>query len=187
MSDTKYKSLMRLIDVAIPHFDEDDGAGARTSSAQRPPTAQRHASAAFKIPSGFFGAASDEYAIDTDDEDGQSVTTRPERKAQPGSDDADDEFFEADPSAATVRPSSFHLVHARFDRLLMPHTPAEPRAPSACGRDRLQGRHAPGLAVQVRARRGGKASWRCRVPGLRAHICNGEVRHEGRREPEVRR
>ena len=105
MSDTKYKALMRLIDVAIPHFDDDD-ASARVSAAQRPSTTQRHTATAFKIPSGFFGTAADEYAIDTDDEDHQAVA-RPERRAGPGDEGADDEFFEADPGAAAVSWSSF--------------------------------------------------------------------------------
>ncbi|KAI0756975.1 vacuolar protein sorting-associated protein 13 [Daedaleopsis nitida] len=71
MSDTKYKALMRLIDVAIPHFDDETES--RAYSARRSSTNQRHASGAFKIPSGFFGAATEEYAIETDDEDNHSI------------------------------------------------------------------------------------------------------------------
>lgn len=105
MSDTKYKALMRLIDVTIPHFD-DEADEPRAYSAHRPSTSQRHASGAFKIPAGFFGASTDEYAIETDDEDAQSVRSvvREPQNAQTPQEqgEGDDEFFEADPGTATV-------------------------------------------------------------------------------------
>ncbi|RPD62925.1 vacuolar protein sorting-associated protein 13 [Lentinus tigrinus ALCF2SS1-6] len=113
MSDTKYKALMRLIDVAIPHFDDE--AEPRAYSAHRPSTTQRHASGAFKIPAGFFGASTDEYAIETDDEDAQSVhsvVVRAPQKAETPQEqgEGDDEFFEADPGAATDPALHQHVV-----------------------------------------------------------------------------
>lgn len=103
MSDTKYKALMRLIDVAIPNFDDAEQAPDRAYSAHKPSTSQRHASTAFKIPSGFFGPVpEEEYAIETDDEDQAAV--KPKVIAQREHDDDDnDEFFEADAGAISVR------------------------------------------------------------------------------------
>ncbi len=101
MSDTKYKALMRLIDVAIPHFDDETDT--RAYSAQIPSTSQRHASGAFKTPSGFFGAAADEYAIETDDEDDQSQSQTAQAPAEhPELGEGDDEFFEADMGTTNV-------------------------------------------------------------------------------------
>ncbi|RDX55846.1 vacuolar protein sorting-associated protein 13 [Lentinus brumalis] len=116
MSDTKYKALMRLIDVAIPHFDDE--AEARAYSAQRPSTTQRHASGAFKIPAGFFGANTDDYAIETDDEDAQSAHSvvqaphKPETHQDQG--EGDDEFFEADPGTTNDPVIHQHVVEIDF-------------------------------------------------------------------------
>ena len=115
MSDTKYKALMRLINVAIPHFDDETGA--RTSSVARPSTTQRHPSAVFKIPTGFFGAVSDEYAIETDEEDNLAGPVRPGPPTQTRGDGADEEFFEADPGAAAVSRGSITRLLPLFIRL----------------------------------------------------------------------
>ncbi|OSD03423.1 vacuolar protein sorting-associated protein 13 [Trametes coccinea BRFM310] len=113
MSDTKYKSLMRLIDVAIPHFDDEEEVPARTYSARKPSTSQRHTSTAFKIPSGFFGPApEDEYAIETDDEDQAAVT--PKSPQRPERDDDNDEFFEADPGTISNPALHQHVVEVDF-------------------------------------------------------------------------
>ncbi|KAI0724570.1 vacuolar protein sorting-associated protein 13 [Cerioporus squamosus] len=113
MSDTKYKALMRLIDVAIPHFDDE--AEPRAYSAPRQSTTQRHASGAFKIPAGFFGASTDEYAIETDDEDAQSVVRAPQKPETPQEQgEGDEEFFEADPGTATDPALHQHIVEIDF-------------------------------------------------------------------------
>ncbi|CDO71578.1 hypothetical protein BN946_scf184911.g48 [Trametes cinnabarina] len=113
MSDTKYKSLMRLIDVAIPHFDDEEEAPARAYSAQKPSSSQRHASTAFKIPSGFFGPApEEEYAIETDDEDQAAVQPKPHEQA--AHDDDNDEFFEADPGTISNPALHQHVVEVDF-------------------------------------------------------------------------
>ncbi|KAH9944371.1 vacuolar protein sorting-associated protein 13 [Epithele typhae] len=118
MSDTKYKALMRLIDVAIPHFD-DGAAEARASSVERPTIARRrHMSTAFKIPSGFFGSASDELAIETDDEDAHATADSVTKLRADGmtetKDDADDEFFVADVGAASDPALHQHVVEIDF-------------------------------------------------------------------------
>ncbi|THH01814.1 hypothetical protein EW026_g979 [Hermanssonia centrifuga] len=84
LSDTKYKSLMRLVDVAIPHFDDDDDDGADASR----PALERGKSSGFGLRSGFFGQTDDEYHVDDVDDEGQVAHTH---------DDGDDpeEFFEA--------------------------------------------------------------------------------------------
>ncbi|KDQ63547.1 hypothetical protein JAAARDRAFT_29565 [Jaapia argillacea MUCL 33604] len=60
LSDTKYKSLMRLIDVCIPHFDDE------TEADVPPPKVQT--SGAFQLPS-LFGTTDSEYGVDTEDEE----------------------------------------------------------------------------------------------------------------------
>lgn len=113
MSDTKYKALMRLIDVAIPHFDDETDT--RAYSAQIPSTSQRHASGAFKTPSGFFGAAADEYAIETDDEDDQSQSQTAQAPAEhPELGEGDDEFFEADMGTTNDPALHQHVVEIDF-------------------------------------------------------------------------
>ena len=100
MSDTKYKSLMRLIDVAIPHFDDE--AEPRTYAARRQSFAQRRASGAFKIPTGFFGTPTEEYAVESEEEDSQAVTPR-SRDRQAEHEDDGDEFFETAPGTPAAR------------------------------------------------------------------------------------
>ncbi|KAH9898385.1 vacuolar protein sorting-associated protein 13 [Cubamyces lactineus] len=115
MSDTKYKSLMRLIDVSIPHFDDPEQTPDRAYSAQRASTSQRHASTAFKIPSGFFGPVQEEeeYAIETDDED-QGAVAKPNPQATPQRDEGNDEFFEADPGTISNPALHQHVVEVDF-------------------------------------------------------------------------
>ncbi|KAI8995643.1 vacuolar protein sorting-associated protein 13 [Trametes punicea] len=114
MSDTKYKSLMRLVDVSIPNFDDAEQAPDRASLAQKPSTSQRSPSNAFKIPSGFFGPTSEEeeYAIETDDED--QAAAKPERHTPPERDDENDEFFEADPGTISNPALHQHTVEIDF-------------------------------------------------------------------------
>ncbi|KAM5536198.1 hypothetical protein V8D89_010097 [Ganoderma adspersum] len=111
MSDTKYKSLMRLIDVAIPHFDDE--AESRAYAAPRQSFAQRRASGAFKIPNGFFGASVEEYALDSEEEDSQAVTPRSQDHQAEHEDDGD-EFFETDPGTPTNPALHQHVVEIDF-------------------------------------------------------------------------
>ncbi|KAI0639418.1 vacuolar protein sorting-associated protein 13 [Trametes polyzona] len=114
MSDTKYKALMRLIDVSIPNFDDGaEQAPGRAYSATKQSTSQRHASTAFKIPSGFFGPMpEEEYAIETDDEDQAAVT--PKRREAVERDEENDEFFEADPGTISNPALHQHVVEVDF-------------------------------------------------------------------------
>ncbi|KAI0094888.1 vacuolar protein sorting-associated protein 13 [Irpex rosettiformis] len=80
-SDTKYKSIMRLIDVTIPQFDSDNVEPTRPSKAT---------TSAFRLPSGYFGATEKEYGIEDEDED-----TTHENVYLPPSDSDADVFFEA--------------------------------------------------------------------------------------------
>lgn len=91
LSDTKYKALMRLIDVGIPHFDEDEGDGSRLAISQR--------SNAFKLSSGFFGASEEtEYNVD-DAEDETNAEAVPQENEP---EDHEEEFFDAADGAPTV-------------------------------------------------------------------------------------
>lgn len=68
-SDTKYKSLMRLIDVAIPHFGGDsDQKKQEQAVPSRPPNFRPQSS--FQLSSGLFGQGGTEYNIDEDDDKG---------------------------------------------------------------------------------------------------------------------
>lgn len=62
LSDTKYKSLMRLVDVCIPHFGEE------TDTLDFSPQAAPSAST-FHLPPTFFGQSDNEYNVDDDDDD----------------------------------------------------------------------------------------------------------------------
>ncbi len=121
MSDTKYKSLMRLIDVAIPHFDDETEP--RAYAARRQPFAQRRASGAFKIPTGFFGASPEDYALESEEEDIQAVTLRSQTNQSEHEEDGD-EFFETDPGTPTARFVP-HAVTFRYNSNLsnrIPHS-----------------------------------------------------------------
>ncbi|KAI0669883.1 vacuolar protein sorting-associated protein 13 [Trametes maxima] len=114
MSDTKYKALMRLIDVSIPHFDDAEQAPDRAYTAQKPLPPQRYAPPGFMIPSGFFGPApEEEYEIETDDEDQATAPAKRPELPTAREDDNDDEFFEADPG--TVSNPALHQHVFEFD------------------------------------------------------------------------
>lgn len=82
ISDTKYKALMRLIDVAIPKIGDD-------AEPHAPMPLPRNDSSAFPLPPlGIFGSGNTGYDID-DDDDGDE-----EDADDSGS--RDDQFFEAD-------------------------------------------------------------------------------------------
>lgn len=71
LSDTKYKSLMRLIDVCIPKFSEDD----EVVSAPLPLSVDRNPSSAFQ---GLFGQKGVDYTVilDGDDEEGRQNVSK---------------------------------------------------------------------------------------------------------------
>lgn len=66
LSDTKYKSLMKLIDVAIPNFDGDSG----DVPTRAPITSQMPGP--FRLPVGIFGGAEQEYNVEDGDDDNHS-------------------------------------------------------------------------------------------------------------------
>ena len=93
-SDTKYKALMRLIDVSIPHFDN-------STQAARPRPVKRTAPG-FQLP--LFGLAAADYTVD-DEEEGKANDTD-------GSSAGDDEFFEAEEGDGEVWPT--FTIHINF-------------------------------------------------------------------------
>ncbi|KAF7306925.1 hypothetical protein MIND_00485000 [Mycena indigotica] len=74
LSDTKYKTLMRLIDVCIPKFGND--------TSPTPPPLPKTVSSAFQLPS-VFGPTSGEYHVEEDEE------------TEDKEEEDDDAFFEA--------------------------------------------------------------------------------------------
>lgn len=92
LSDTKYKSLMRLVDVCIPKFEGD-------ADKELAPTATRTVSGAFQLPSGngLFGQPEIEYNIIDDDEDDEDDDDDEE-----GSVSREDLFFEAEDGSSEV-------------------------------------------------------------------------------------
>lgn len=83
---------MRLIDVAIPKFDDGPEAP------QRPALEKAKSGAgAFRLPSGIFGSNDRDYDFDSDTEDEKHVDETP--------DTDDDESLEAQPGAVEVRPT----------------------------------------------------------------------------------
>ncbi|KAJ7038206.1 vacuolar protein sorting-associated protein 13 [Mycena alexandri] len=99
LSDTKYKALMRLIDVCIPKFGEE-------STAVTPPPMVKTASSAFQLPAGLFSQSETEYNV-ADEED----------EAEDADDDdanGEDTFFEAN-DAFPQRPELHqHIFELNF-------------------------------------------------------------------------
>lgn len=68
-SDSKYKTIMRLIDIAVPHFGGDDAAPKNPPDSQVDMDTQRHP-VEFPLTSGIFAKDQPEYnAEDEDAED----------------------------------------------------------------------------------------------------------------------
>ena len=90
ISNAKYKGVMRMIDIAIPHFENDDNAKGTTRPLQRP--------IATNPSKSFFsrGAQNTEYTIEDD-----GATTVAD------SDDGEEEFFEAEEDETQVNPQTF--------------------------------------------------------------------------------
>lgn len=101
LSDSKYKALMRLIDVCIPNFDEGD-------SEAQPVSSPRNNLPTFQMPVGFFGPVKSDINIEDPDDDGQ----------EENDDTKDDTFFEAEEDPQVVyliisgllTADSFHLA-----------------------------------------------------------------------------
>ncbi|KZT65144.1 vacuolar protein sorting-associated protein 13 [Daedalea quercina L-15889] len=102
LSDTKYKALMRLIDVAVPHFDDDKNAQSQPTISQR--------SNAFKLPSGFFGATEEEYNVDDADDGTSDAAPSP----KDGHDEQDEEFFDATDGVLSNPALHQHVVEFHF-------------------------------------------------------------------------
>lgn len=102
LSDTKYKALMRLIDVCIPHFNDDDDTTPDASKAPAKSSA-RGVSSGFHLPSLFESRREynvDEHHDDDDDEEDPDNSK-------------DDEFFEAEDSlGADIQQQIFVLDFA---------------------------------------------------------------------------
>lgn len=98
VSDVKYKSLMRLIDVAIPHFDDID--------AQSPETTEtvKHTSMTFPLSSGLFGPTEAEYHLDSDDEEAGEETPAGEQE----------EFFEVEEGTSLMPELRQHIFEFNF-------------------------------------------------------------------------
>jgi len=94
VSDTKYKSLMRLIDVCIPNFDGDQGP-------PRPSLqSTRMKSEGFQLQT-LFGQGEQEYNVDDEDDD-------------PAGDTHDDQFFEAEDGSLESPELQQHIFEIDF-------------------------------------------------------------------------
>jgi vacuolar protein sorting-associated protein 13A/C len=90
LSDTKYKSLMRLVDVSIPHFDDEAGASTRPSLGKQ--------KSGFRLPSGIFGGSDQDYHPDSDLE----LSDADDENEDSGADNDEDAFFEAQGESVEV-------------------------------------------------------------------------------------
>ncbi|KAH6917385.1 vacuolar protein sorting-associated protein vps13 [Coprinopsis sp. MPI-PUGE-AT-0042] len=97
LSDTKYRSLLRLVDVCIPKFGDPS-----EEKPMRPPPVQRRSHSTYNLPVAFFEQVNPEYTVEDSDEENDD-----EESSDDGS---QDEFFEAENDA--VEP---HLRQRVFD------------------------------------------------------------------------
>lgn len=88
LSDSKYKALMRLIDVCVPKFDD------MGHKAVQPTAPPQHNLPTFQIPVGLFGSASPDLDVEDQEPDGEDE----DGNAQ------NDIFFEAEENPQTVSP-----------------------------------------------------------------------------------
>lgn len=106
LSDTKYKALMRLIDVCIPHFNDDDDSTLDVPKAPAK-TATRGVSSGFHLPSLFESRREynvDEHHNDEDDEEDPDNSK-------------DDVFFEAEDSLSTDIQQQIFVLDFAVDNL----------------------------------------------------------------------
>jgi vacuolar protein sorting-associated protein 13A/C len=85
-SDSKYKALMRLIDVCIPHFEEDEQEFQKSVVSKPRPTISER----FHL----FGLSETEYNVDDTDEDDYQPDSDPVKK--------EEQFFEAEDGSLQV-------------------------------------------------------------------------------------
>jgi vacuolar protein sorting-associated protein 13A/C len=90
-SDVKYKSLMRLIEVCIPRFANDETGSISPSTVTRPSTD------GFQLSSGLFGQSEMEYNVDDNDNEDKGDDDE-------GSMSREELFFEAEDGSPEVRP-----------------------------------------------------------------------------------
>ncbi|KAJ7071032.1 vacuolar protein sorting-associated protein 13 [Mycena amicta] len=95
LSDTKYKALMRLIDVCIPKFGNEP-------SANTPPPLTKNMSSTFQLPS-VFTQTSTEYHVEEDDQ--------PEESKE---DEGEDTFFEATDGSPRRPEIHQHIFEVNF-------------------------------------------------------------------------
>ncbi|CAK5280530.1 unnamed protein product [Mycena citricolor] len=91
VSDNKYKALMRLIDVCIPKFGDDD----------QPRPIVKPGPSSFQLPTGLFAQTEREYNIEDDDESQQLESE-------------EDTFFEADDGSAQLPELHQHIFELDF-------------------------------------------------------------------------
>ncbi|KAJ3800717.1 vacuolar protein sorting-associated protein 13 [Lentinula aff. detonsa] len=99
LSDTKYKSLMRLIDVCIPKFDD-------APEVESPPRPKEGLDFTL-VPGTLFGQAEQEYNVDDENDDDDTANTS-------GSQEGEEEFFEADDGETTRPEIHQHLFELKF-------------------------------------------------------------------------
>ena len=87
MSDVKYRSLMRLVDVCIPHFGDDAPKKPRIPEAPKSEFPLAPPPPTFTLP-GVFRAKETAYTVDQ-----ASIAEKQEEEEEEGN---DEEFFEAD-------------------------------------------------------------------------------------------
>ncbi|BFZ60577.1 Vacuolar protein sorting-associated protein 13 [Saitoella coloradoensis] len=107
MSDAKYKTMMRIIDVAIPHFDDDEKAAQKqrkASSARKPKTEGTR-----KRRPSFFGMEEPELIID------DASVTEVEDEEDENDDVDDDVFVDTDDSANTEESQIVHRKNFEFN------------------------------------------------------------------------
>lgn len=90
LSDTKYKSLMRLIDVCIPHFEEI----APPVIQQSTPSPDKNTNT-FHLSTSLFGPSGTEYNVEEEED-------FPEDSADEVASLQEDQFYEADDGSSQV-------------------------------------------------------------------------------------
>ncbi|EED79585.1 predicted protein, partial [Postia placenta Mad-698-R] len=109
LSDSKYKALMRLIDVAIPNFDDAEAPTIRPTMGPQLPHN-------FRLPSGLFGNTETEYNVE-DGDDGQLETEigSPEVQAVQNTEHGpEDEFYDVVDGVPNPPALRQHIVEFNF-------------------------------------------------------------------------
>ncbi|KAH9486936.1 Vacuolar protein sorting-associated protein 13 [Psilocybe cubensis] len=101
LSDAKYKSLMRLVDVCIPHFDEN------TDPSTLSPQSHSHTST-FPLPPTLFGQSENEYNVDDDDDNDEQHQESDSRTVM------EEQFFEAEDGTSEHPELRQHIFELQF-------------------------------------------------------------------------